>query len=200
VIYEDREKGDLENWRLVEELEKNEILRMLTEGDAALRAALSGISNPQATQRPIEGGWSMLDCVEHVAVTERALLDGVRNATPADGSQHNPVREAKILDRALDRARFIAAPDAVVPAGRLATLAEALVAFEAARAETIRCVEGFEGDPRSWITPHPLVRTPVNCYEMFLMIALHPKRHAQQIALTRAVVAAGRPGGEQTVT
>jgi hypothetical protein len=30
----------------------------------------------------------------------------------------------------------------------------------------------------------------VNCYEMFLLIALHPRRHAQQIALTRALAAA----------
>ena len=173
----------------MDELEKKEILRMLAEGDDALHVALEWIGDGEATQRPIEGGWSVLDCVEHVAVTERALLTGVQNATPADGSQHNHVREAKILDRGLDRMRFISAPETVVPAGRLATLDKALTAFEVVRAETIRCVEDFKGDPRSWITPHPLVRTPVNCYEMFLMIALHPKRHAQQIAITRAALA-----------
>ncbi len=171
------------------EREKEEILRMLAEGDGALHQAVAGIRDSEASLHSVDGGWSVLDCVEHVAITERALLAGVQKAKLADGPQHNPIREAKILDRALDRTRFIAAPDPVIPAGRMGSVSEALASFEAARAETIRCVEEFDGDPRSWITNHPLVRSPVNCYEMFLMVALHPKRHAQQIANTRAALA-----------
>lgn len=171
-------------------IERTEILRMLAEGRSELRAAVDGVTEAEAAKRPAAGGWSVLDCIEHLAVTERELLTGVQTAVPAAERQHNPVREAKILDRALDRTRFIAAPDVVLPASRFHSVDAALAAFEGARVETVRFVEGFEGDPRSWLTTHPMVRGPVNCYEMFLMIALHPKRHAQQIIQTRAIEAA----------
>jgi len=171
-------------------LGRKEILRLLAEGASDLRAAIDGVTEAEAAQRPVAGGWSVLDCVEHLAVTERELLKGVQIAVPAAERQYNPIREAKILDRALDRTRFITAPDIVVPASKFKSTSEALEAFESVRAETVRFVEGFEGDPRSWLTTHPLVRGSVNCYEMFLMIALHPKRHAQQIAQARAMVAA----------
>jgi hypothetical protein len=173
----------------MEERERQEIVRMLEDGADALRAAVDGIGNAEAALRPALGGWSVLDCLEHVVVTERALFAGVRNATPADGPQHNPVREAKIRDRTLDRSRIIAAPDIVVPAGRFGSVSDALAQFEQARVETLAWVEKFEGDPRSWLTTHPMVRGPVNCYEMFLMIAPHPQRHAEQIAVIRAMLA-----------
>jgi hypothetical protein len=172
--------------------ERKEILRMLDEGASDLRAAVDGVTEREASQRPAAGGWSVLDCLEHLAVTERELLTGAQIAVPAAERQHNPVREAKILDRALDRTRFIAAPEIVIPAGKFKSAGEALAQFESVRAETVRFVEEFAGDPRSWLTTHPMVRGPVNCYEMLLMIALHPKRHARQIAQTRAMTAADR--------
>ena len=93
------------------------------------------------------------------------------------------------MDRGLDRSRVVPAPEIVVPAGGIETVSDAWATFEAARAETMQWIDEFEGDLRSWVTNHPMVRTPVNCYEMFLMIALHSKRHAQQIADMRVVVA-----------
>ena len=174
----------------MEDGEKRVMLRLLAEGSEALRFAVAGIDDRDAARKPADGGWSLLDCLEHVAVTESALFAGIRNATPAGAPQHNPEREAKISNRALDRGRFIAAPEIVVPASRFRTAADALAAFQSARAETVRWVETFQDDPRSWLTTHPLVRTPVNCWEMLLMIALHPKRHALQIVTIRAVVAA----------
>jgi hypothetical protein len=171
----------------LDEQDRKEILRMLAEGARDLRQAVDGVTDVEAAQRPVSGGWSVLDCLEHLAITEQELLRGAQIAVPAAERQYNPVREAKILDRALDRARVIAAPDIVIPAGKFTSASEAFAAFERVRAETVRFVEEFEGDPRSWLTTHPLVRGPVNCYEMFLMIALHPKRHAQQVAQTRAM-------------
>lgn len=174
----------------MEDGERRIMLRLLAEGSDALRSTVDSIDDREAARMPADGSWSVLDCLEHVAVTESALFAGIRNATPAGAPHHNPEREAKISNRALNRGRFIAAPEVVIPDGRFATAEEALTAFQSARAETIRWVETFQDDPRSWLTTHPMVRTPVNCWEMLLMIALHPKRHAQQIAATRASTAA----------
>ena len=170
----------------MDEQERQEMLRLLSEGVEELTASVTGIEEAEAVLRPAGGGWSVLDCLEHVAVTEAALLAGIRNATQAPEPQPNPEREAKIRSRALDRNRFIAAPDLVVPGGRFAQAGQALEQFLSARAETVRWVETFAEDPRGWVTTHPLVRSPVNCWEMLLMMALHPKRHAQQISDQRS--------------
>jgi hypothetical protein len=50
-------------------------------------------------------------------------------------------------------------------------------------------VEGFSDDLRFWLTDHPLIPGPVNCYEILLMMSVHPVRHAEQIAEIRAALA-----------
>lgn len=171
----------------MDENERRQMLQLLSEGTQAIHASASGIDEAEAKLRPATG-WSVLDCLEHVAVTERALFNGIRNATKAETPHPNPEREAKIWNRALDRARFIAAPDIVVPHGNFTSAAQALLNFATARGETVQWVETFADDPHAWITTHPMVRSPVNCWEMLLMIALHPKRHAEQIAHIRAAL------------
>lgn len=170
----------------MDETERQHMFNLLAEGTQAIHAAASGLDDSQAKLRPAPNAWSILDCLEHVAVTERALFAGIRNAAKAPAPQPNPEREAKIWDRALNRAHFIAAPDIVIPQGSFTTPTQALLHFATARAETVRWVETFADDPRAWLTTHPMVRGPVNCWEMLLMIALHPKRHAEQIAQIRA--------------
>jgi len=170
--------------------ERLQMLQLLQQGTEALYASVIGIEDAEALRRPLTGGWSVLKCLEHVAVTESALFAGIRNATRVEAPRRNPEREAKIRDRALDRERLIAAPEIVVPVGHMASVAQALLNFATARAETLRWVETFQDDPHSWVTPHPLVRSPVTCWEMLLMIALHPRRHAAQISAQIAVVRA----------
>jgi hypothetical protein len=68
---------------------------------------------------------------------------------------------------------------------RPSSWSEAVSAFESARAETVKFVEGFTGEPRWWVTDHPLIPGPVNCHEMLLIAAVHPARHAKQIAEIR---------------
>jgi uncharacterized damage-inducible protein DinB len=168
--------------------EKTEILEMLEDGEAALGSALEGISEADAGRRPGEGRWSVVECVEHMAASEAALLGRLREALPAAESHANPEREAKFAGLALNRERRIEAPDPVRPKGECAGLGAALERFRAVRAETLRFVEEFDGDLRSALAQHPLITRPVNCYEMLLLMALHPKRHAEQIAGIRAAL------------
>jgi hypothetical protein len=39
----------------------------------------------------------------------------------------------------------------------------------------------FAGDLRVWGTDHPLIPGTVSCYEILLLIAAHPERHARQV-------------------
>lgn len=168
--------------------DKKEIERVLREGSDALSEALASIDEATARVRLRPDSWSILECVEHVAVTEMGLLLRLKEAESAERSHEDRAREFRFQELGLNRERRIEAPEVVNPAQRFPTLAHALEAFQAARSETLRWLGAFEGDLRSWLTIHPLITRPVNCYEMLLLIALHPKRHSQQIVEIREQV------------
>ena len=137
------------------ESEKREILDALKAGRDALGEALAGVDDPLAARNPKTDGWSILECVEHLAAAERSLGSRLTSAEQSDRSHANERREAKIAAVGADRARPIESPETARPQGRFGSLSEALAAFDAARAKTVQFVEGFSGDPRFWITNHP---------------------------------------------
>jgi hypothetical protein len=165
----------------VEEIEKQEILRLLADGSDALHAALSGVDEELAHRKPSPLNWSILECVEHVTLAETGLLSKLREAWATNESHADRAREAKFRELALNRARRIEAPGPAVPGKTAKTLVQAVDGFNAARRETVQFVEEFPCELRSWLATHPLITRPVNCYEMLLLMALHPKRHALQI-------------------
>jgi hypothetical protein len=170
------------------ESEKLALLQDLQSGRDALRDALAGVDEHLAALKPGPGRWSILECVEHLAVSERFLFSKLTKASRSDGPHGNPAREATIVNRGLDRTRPVESPETGRPDNRFQSLREALSAFDSARAETIRYVEGSSDDLRCWLTDHPLIPGPVNCYEILLIISVHPVRHAKQIAEIRAAM------------
>jgi hypothetical protein len=169
----------------LQEIEKQEILRLLGEGSRALDAALTGVDEETAHRKPEPDRWSIVECVEHLVLTEAALLRRLGEAKESDRSHYDQAREEKFQGLAMNRARRIDAPEPVLPGRHAKTLAEAVEGLNAVRKETVRFVEEFNGELRSWLTIHPLIARPVNCYEMLLLLALHPKRHALQIVEAR---------------
>ncbi len=174
--------------------ERQKLPADLTTGCDAIQKALSGVDEQMAQRTPSPDRWSILECVEHLAVVQEFLFSKVIAATRSDNPQIEPTRETRILDRGLDRTRPVQAPEPARPQNRFESLGEALAAFYSARAKTIEYVKGFNDDPRSWLTGHPLIRGPVNCYEMLLMMSIHPVRHARQIEETRTALSGQAAG------
>lgn len=168
--------------------EKLEILHALNAGRAALAEVLSGVDDSLAHRKPPTGGWSILECVEHVALSERALLAQVNHATPVEQPLENPLRESRILERGKDRSRPVVCPAPALPTGRFRSIDEALADFDRVRATTIRGLMEFAGDPRRLTAAHPVIPGPVNLVEIWLTMAVHPARHALQIREIRATL------------
>lgn len=164
--------------------EKQEMLALLAAGRQALLEAVEGVSAQEETKEPAPGCWSVLGCVEHVGLVEDYLFARLEEGRCVEATGIDPKREKLILERTAKRTRRLPAPEAVVPVGKYATVAEALAAFEASRARTVRYVEECCEDLRAKLTTHPLLG-PTNCYETLLLIALHPARHAEQIREAR---------------
>lgn len=165
--------------------EKGKMLALLKRGRRVLLESLEGVSAETALRAPAPGKWTILDCIEHLAVSEDYLFSQIAGATASETSAIPPQREALIAERALDRTRRFESPEELRPAGRFPTLAASLEHFLASRDRTVRFVEGNRENLRSRVTAHPLVG-PATCYEMLLMLALHPLRHAEQIEEIKA--------------
>jgi hypothetical protein len=171
------------------ESEKAEILRELQKGRDAVAAALAGVGEAEAARKPDPARWSILECVEHLALAEQFLQSRLAKATLSDQPIGSREKDAAILARGADRSRRAQSPEPGRPSGRFGSLREAVAALDSVRAETVRYVETHEGNPRCWLTDHPLAPVPVSCYEILLIMAAHSVRHAKQIAEARAALA-----------
>ncbi|MGA2654216.1 MAG: DinB family protein [Terracidiphilus sp.] len=166
--------------------DRQEILSRLQSGSDALNDALRGLDEHGARHKPAPESWSVVECVEHMVASETLLLSRLREATPRDESHEDRAREAKLEGLALNRLRRIEAPEIALPRGDYESLEKAMEGFDSVRRETLQFVGEFSGDFRSWLAIHPMITRPLNCYEMLLLMALHPARHAVQIMEIRA--------------
>src|SRR5580658_2055717 len=120
--------------------ERKQILALLEDSRAALLSSLDGVSDERARRIPAPGRWSILGCVEHLAVSEDYFFAQILNATPSDPPLINLVREAKMLARGADRSRKMESPPEGHPTGAFPTLAAALEHFQDSRNRTVEFV------------------------------------------------------------
>jgi hypothetical protein len=145
-----------------------------------LRNAVAGLTDKAATAKAGPEQWSVLEIVEHVALAERGMFQGLTTARPSETSLENSEKEASITERVEDRLSRGSAPERARPVGRFAALTAAMEEFDAARNETIRFVREHDGDLYRCTAKHPLFGV-VNGYELLLIMAGHARRHAAQI-------------------
>ena len=164
--------------------DRQQILRLIAESDEALVAAVAGLADEGARRRPEPERWSVLECIEHVILVEDGVFASISARSTPGAPAVEPRREGQILRGMTNRERKFPAPGHAEPTGRYASLAEALLEFRKRRARTVAYVEQYQDDPRNRTTLHPVIG-PVSCQEMFLVLALHPARHALQIREAR---------------
>jgi len=172
--------------------ERAEMLANLASGREALLQAMQGLTGDVSARRPGPDRWSVLECVEHVAIAEEHMLNQALSSRPADRPMVNTLRENAIRKRGRDRSNRIEAPDVALPRGRFSRLEDARDHFLSTRSRTIEFVEGCRDDLRGRIARHPVIGE-VNCYELLMIMASHPHRHAEQIRETVETLRTDRP-------
>jgi len=168
--------------------ERQEILALLEQGRKALPVAVEGVSGEMASRIPGTGRWSILGCVEHVAVSEDYLFAQIGKAAPSETPLIDLQREARMLARGTDRSRRIESPPEGHPTGAFPTLAAAVEHFLESRERTMEFVRANREDLRSKMTWHPILKA-ANCHEMLLSIGVHCLRHVKQIEEIKAELA-----------
>jgi hypothetical protein len=164
--------------------DKDHLLVTLNAGRDELLAAVEGLTDEQGATRPPDGGWSASECAEHLAIVETALLRRIKANSVAMEEELSRQREAELFTRTAARGTKLQAPELARPSGRYATLGDAVAGFLAARERTMRWLESCDFDLRRRAAEHPLLGQ-VSVYEMVLIMAGHPARHARQIVESR---------------
>jgi len=160
----------------------------LDESGRALEEALVGISEDEAAVRPDPARWSVLDCVEHLALAERGMLKRIASSPVAEPLAPDTSREVRVSTSMVNRSVLIQSPESVIPAGRYSTLAQAREEFNAARRDTLLFVHENGGNLSLRTMTHPFFG-PITGFEMVLIMAGHVARHADQIREIRCGLA-----------
>src|SRR5215831_17377502 len=105
--------------------ERNEIVRVLEDSRKEFCAAVEGVSEDRAKIKPAADRWSVLDCVEHVAVVEQRFLSRLKAADQPPAPPLNQQKEAELAVRVVDRTNRAQAPEPAQPAGRFVSLGQA---------------------------------------------------------------------------
>jgi hypothetical protein len=169
--------------------EKVDMVQALEATRDEFIGTLEGVTEEQARRSPEPGRWSVLQCVEHIAIAEERFVARIEQGEPVEPPAENPDREAEFLARVPDRTVRRNAPEPVQPAGRYATLAEAIEGFKAARERSIALAKEQGRALYSKAITHP-VFGPLNGVETVILIAGHARRHAGQIREIKAALAA----------
>ena len=165
----------------------NELIAALELSHAGLHEALRGISEEDAARKSDPDCWSVRDCVEHLALSERGMLNRIASATPGEAELAAADRKPAIAAALGNRGNKLQAPSHVQPTGRFGTLAESIAQFDAARREAIRFAEENAANLAARTAQHPLFG-PVTGPEMLTIMAGHARRHTEQIRQIRTCV------------
>ena len=109
----------------------------LRDGRQYVLDSVHGVSEEQARRAPAPGRWSVLDCLEHLTFVEGRFQEWVLNGTEITPDR-NVDREITLYQMLINRTEKREAPEAVLPAGRFASLADAVSGFEAARDKSMQ--------------------------------------------------------------
>jgi DinB superfamily len=91
-------------------------IQQLIEGRDAVLGAITGVSEEQARFKPRPDGWSIADCVEHIAITEDVLFGLLeKGAANPQGVALDPEKDGRFARAVVDRSRKVGAPELTKP-------------------------------------------------------------------------------------
>jgi hypothetical protein len=174
---------------MITDQERETALALLARSRTAVLTAVDGVTEPQARWKPAPERWSILEYIEHLAVSDDALVALVKRSlqSPAQTEtiEERRAREQKIRETPIPRG-VNRAPENLKPVARFQTLGEALSAFLAARERTVEYARSTEDDLRCHFVPHPVLGQ-LDAFQWLCGNARHAETHAAHVVEIRGM-------------
>lgn len=149
--------------------------------------AVQGLSEAQLNFKPAPDRWSVLECVQHIALTSQGLFGFVQQTlkTPNDSAFKPTVTDEQFIAMVEDRSHKAQAAEPFKPIhSPYKTLDETLKAFNDGRDSLVNYVQTTNDDLRDHIAVLPFAK--VDAYQLILLISGHTNRHTQQVNEVKA--------------
>jgi DinB superfamily len=159
-------------------LDRQRLVAHFEMTDSWLADEVSHLTPAQSAFRPSPTSWSVLDCVEHLVLSEReywATLKTSMAARPIKGE--SPSEDIDRLWYGIDRTRRDKTTESETPKSRYASIGAALKDFQALRATMLTYARTSQEDWRHHLIPE----WDRDAYQWLLMISAHSQRHILQI-------------------
>lgn len=155
-----------------------------------LRDAVASVPVEHHAIQPADGGWSVVEILEHLAIVERRIgmllqskIDEGRAAGIGADADESPILPTLGLERLADRTTKVSAPEATHPK-TVRPIDEIWQSLDASHAHFRELLAASDGmDLAKLEHPHPRFGI-LNLYSWFAFVASHEGRHAAQIRET----------------
>lgn len=174
---------------MITDQERETALALLARSRGVVLKAVEGVTEDQARWKPAPERWSILEYVEHLAVSDDALVALVKRSLESPAHIETPeertAREQKIRETPVPRG-VNRAPENLKPVARFNSLAAALSAFLAARERTLEYATSTTDDLRTHFVPHPVLGQ-LDAFQWLCGNARHAETHAGHVVEIRGM-------------
>jgi hypothetical protein len=161
-----------------DDLDRQRLIAHFEMTDSWLADEVSHLSPAQLAFRPSPTSWNVLDCVEHLVLSEReywATLKTSMAARPVKGE--SPSEDVDRLWYGIDRTQRSKTIESETPKSRYAGIEPALHDFQTLRATMLAYARTSQEDWRHHLIPN----WDRDAYQWLIMISAHSQRHILQI-------------------
>ena len=149
-----------------------------------LAKSVDGLSSAQLHFKPAPDKWSVIECVEHIVVSEPMLFEWLKMALmqPADPEKKSEVtvKDEEVTKMVEDRSHKATAPAEMTPEGKYQDIQTALDNLKASRQIILDELEKYSMDDlRNRVLDFPAGKA--DAYQFAMFIAGHTARHRLQI-------------------
>lgn len=163
--------------------ERDDAVSYFKETQKALADEIKGLSANQLTWKPADSVWSVTDCIEHIALSEKNLFDWAMGTlkTEANPAKRSELKRSdeEIKKMITDRSFRVKTREGFIPTGQFGDAKQTMKVFDERREALIKYVKETKDDLRNHFAEGPFGL--VDTYQLLLFLSAHTKRHTLQI-------------------
>lgn len=169
--------------------ERKDAISYFKETQKALADEIKGLSENQLTWKPADSVWSVAECVEHIALSEKNLFDMAMGTlkTNADPSKRSQLKfdDEGVKKFITDRSFRVKTREGFIPTGQFGNTESTFKVFRERREAVIKYLKDTNDDLRNHYADFPF--GALDTYQVLIFLAAHSRRHTLQIVEVKAL-------------
>ena len=164
--------------------DKKLALDLLNRSWEELETVVNGLTDGELNYIPKDGGWSVKNCLEHLALVEPVLsmkINKMISANKLDLSKELSSEDGLIVAYITDRTRKVMTPKPFrpLPENKNKSKEDFLAEIGKVRQALITLLKTTDADLRHLVAPYPYGEA--DAYQQFIIVGAHTYRHTMQI-------------------